>query len=490
MTQQFKRKYDPGLICIFCFALLYFFLYSTNNSMDSLGYASDLRDATEIFRPHHLLYSAFGFVLTQALHIDNTLPFMCRVNALFAIGCLLITRSILLSFTDKKTAALILLFLGSCYGFARFATDNETYIVPIFFSLWASREALKKKNVFYVSLLAAIACLFHQIHVFWWLGLFCFSLFQPGVNKTKVIIRYFLGALIVPITYLLVYSLTDNGCSTIIEYVFYDYLHKQNVNFEVKTVAFYMTPISLVRTFLQVHGYIYTLIIKYPAFVTGIVISGFCFVMALLNTGKPVRKNGTDQFTIRYANAHLLIFALQLSFAFISDGNAEFMAMLPFALSIFIFAKYNLKTKLIAYLAAGVFVWNMGIALVPYRFLVINSDIPTAHYIAKNPGAYYYLKDKVTAQNLLRYYYPDTTYNIAATDPPNPKEAKLVNEWAASGKTVLTNIIKTTTPMSRGKILSNTGSEYLKNNYALQEIDSIQYDLGMLYITRLSPKER
>lgn len=456
--------------------------------MDSLAYASDLRDAIDIFRPHHLLYSALGFVLVQALHVENTLLFMCHVNALFAVGCLIIARLILLSFTDKRTCTFIILFLGSCYGFARFATDNETYIIPIFFSLWASWAALKGKNVFYVSMLAAIACLFHQIHFFWWLGLlfFCFS--RPGANKTKVFFLYFLGALIVPVTYLFVFCLTDNGCSTIIEYIFYDYFNKQNVDLAVKTLALYMTPISFIRTFLQVHGYIYALIVKSPVFVIGLIASCFCFVMAMLNMRKSFRKNETNKLATNYANTHLLIFALQLAFAFISDGNAEFMAMLPFALSIFIFTKYKVKTKLISYLAIGLFVWNMGYGLIPYRFLVINSDIPMANYIAKNPNEFYYLRDKVTALNLLRYYYPDTTYNIAATDPPNPKDEKMVEEWVESGKTVLTNIVKTTTPMSRGKILSSTDSDYFKSKYTLSEIDRIEYDLGVLYITQLSSK--
>ncbi len=328
---------------------------------------------------------------------------------------------------------------------------------------------------------------FHQIHFFWWLGLLVFCFFKPEANITKVFFLYFLGALIVPITYLFVFSLTDNGCFNIIEYIFYDYFNKQDVEFMVKTIALYMTPISFIRTFLQVHGYIYALIVKYPVFVISIITSCFCFVMAILNLRKSVRKNETNKLTISYANAHLLIFALQLIFAFISDGNAEFMVMLPFALSIFIFAKYKIKTKVISYLAIGVFIWNVSFGLIPYRFLVINSDIPMANYMAKNPNEFYYLRDRVKTLNILRYYYPNTTYNMAAS--AYPKEVKIFEEWVESGKTVLTDVIKTTLPMSRGKILSNTDFDYLKNKYTLSETDRIEYDLGVLYITKISRKE-
>ena len=56
----------------------------------------------------------------------------------------------------------------------RYVTEGETYIIPLFFSLMASYGASRKQSAFGCSMLAALACLFHQIHVFWWMGLALF----------------------------------------------------------------------------------------------------------------------------------------------------------------------------------------------------------------------------------------------------------------------------------------------------------------------------
>ncbi|MEJ7658680.1 MAG: hypothetical protein WKG07_03170 [Hymenobacter sp.] len=72
-----------------------------------------------------------------------------------------------------------LLLLGGCFGMLRFATENETYMQPLLLALLASlawaRALRTEKNsgrwLLLAGLLAAGACLVHQLMVWWWLGL-------------------------------------------------------------------------------------------------------------------------------------------------------------------------------------------------------------------------------------------------------------------------------------------------------------------------------
>ena len=73
-------KYRPNLsfLIILLLGVLYITLPSVNNSLDSLAYAEEIRSGSYLFRPHHLLYNAFGYALAHSLNIKNTLSLMHR----------------------------------------------------------------------------------------------------------------------------------------------------------------------------------------------------------------------------------------------------------------------------------------------------------------------------------------------------------------------------------------------------------------------------
>lgn len=486
MSMFRKYKIDISLIVIIVLGIIYVSFPSINNSGDSIAYAIDIREGKMLFNPHHLMYSILGYMPTRLFNIYNTLAFMCGMNAIFTILCLVVLRLILLQFTTKTTAAWLLLFVGSCFGLMRFAIDNETYIVPIFFSLCASFAALKHKNAFIVSLLGAIACLFHQIHFFWWFGILVFIIFSGvNINRLKNFVLYAAGAMIVPITYLLVFYFTnDHDCSNIIEFVFRDYIKIDDVEFTVKGISLLLTPINFIRTFIQVHGYIYPLIANYPFFAIGGILSIMFFILALFNSRKSIQKKSGNHFSKIFYRCHLFIFVLQLIFAFISDGNAEFMVMLPSLLVIVLTAKYNIKDKFIAYAALSIFCWNITFGLIPSHFFILTSDIPMANYIARNPDQNYYLTEKIRIKNYLDYYYPNINTNLLTYR----KQADSLDAIVNRGETALTNVVATSASMSRGSILENTKEENGLEDYNLRQTDSINYDLGVLYITRISRK--
>ena len=367
-VKSFLQAHRP-LWAILMMGLLYVLMPSINHSGDSFTYAWSIHAGEELFSPHHLLYNSFYYLLQRVFGVSDTLAFICLMNGLFAVGCLLFSNAILFKFVDGKTRAYLLIFLGSCFGFMRYATTGEAYIVPLFFSLCASWAALERRPAYVVALLAAIACLFHQVQVFWWIGLLWFVLVSDKEYRLKHFLQYGIVSCIVPVAYLLVFSLTTSDSSSIFEYLVHDYVYNEGVDFKVTARSLLLTPISFVRTFYQVHGYMLSLVQRFWIVGVALIASVVLGLMGCINLWHTRLSKDKNLFDRQFATCHLIIFILQLLFAFISDGNAEFMVMLPFALMFFLFARYRFERLAMWAFALSIFLWNLSAGLIPYHFL-------------------------------------------------------------------------------------------------------------------------
>jgi len=262
------RKYLMWLL-VFLYLVLYLFFSIQTSSVDAHGYANYIKSGEGLFSSHHLLYNLLGFVWVKLLNFFGANDVLAAMKALNAIlsGLSLAIVYIIFSeqgFSRSKSLAWIT-FIGSSWGIMRFATENETYIVPIFFSLVGSFFLLRYyrdhriKNLLLSGLLTALACLFHQIHFFWWLA-FAVALFVKDGFKRAVI--FVLPAFIVPLVYLLVIGL-ENGdipsLEDVFRFIFRDYMAgTASVGFGLMSIV--MSGISLIRTFIQVHGYMLMLV--------------------------------------------------------------------------------------------------------------------------------------------------------------------------------------------------------------------------------------
>jgi len=475
---KFKLNFDITFIAVIIIGALYILLPSSNNTLDALGYASCMRDGVDLFLPHHLLYNALGYVIVHLSGITNPLLFMCFINAVFATGCLLIARLIILPFTGEKTRAALIILMGASFGFMRFAIDNEPYIVALFFSLSASWVLLTKKNIIAASLLAAIACLFHQIYVFWWLGLLFFIIQTFDTNRLKNALQYIVPALIVPACYFLVFTFTHTDSKTIIEFVFHDYIKYDYVSLTFKPVTLLLAPISLIRTFFQVHGYIPGLLQRFYYLWIGVFIAAAFFLAGVFSLKNAITKKTSEPYETKFAVAHLYIFVLQFLFAFISDGNAKFMIMIPFALCIFFIIKYQIKERLLIYFASGLFFWNLTFGLLPCHFYELTPNASMSHYVQAHPAETYLLKDMGWTNNLLRYYHPGQTYRLI--NPRNIKEVTLDSLTYVNSR-ILTDLINNEELLSRAKMASNFNGAIFRK-YRIEQVDSLKYDLGKIRI--------
>ncbi|MFY7847612.1 MAG: hypothetical protein ACOVSS_01005, partial [Bacteroidia bacterium] len=131
-----QRNLIPDLPLVIAFGLLYLLLPTTNPSLDAWGYAADIRWNGELWSAHHLLYNAWGRWLTGLFGTEYTLRLMQANNAVFATAALWCLRTVLQRVNPAfSTAGLI--FTGASFGFMRFAVENETYIMPLFFGMVA-----------------------------------------------------------------------------------------------------------------------------------------------------------------------------------------------------------------------------------------------------------------------------------------------------------------------------------------------------------------
>lgn len=469
---KFLCNLDQSLLVLFFIGIVYSLFPSINNTNDAYMYAADIREGIDLFYPHHLLYNVLGYVCSQLFHIHDTLSFLCLLNALGAIGCLCVFRKILLFKLESEKVVPLLLLVGSCWGFMRYATDVETYIIPLFFSLAASCCWLYKRSFFLTSLLAAIACLFHQIHFFWWLGLGLFAIYQSSPIRIKALVVYIGAACIVPLSYVLVYLFYPQvEGDNIIHYVFHDYFYVESVGFSFKH-AVLLTPVNLIRTLIQVHGYIPSLLQNYFYGGIGIILLGTClvlFIKSILHKRICYKNEGIDKELDYFAKCHGYIFILQLCFAFLSNGNAEFMVMLPFAFTIYFSFRYYINSDTVKWIALAMFSWNICIGILPLHYLEIYPYKKIETFINKqSPDTNFVISNYPQLYNMLRYDYPHRKYNLYEKEDE-------VSGW------FYTDLINNEYPLSRFSILNENISTDRKTE--IKEI--LTYDLGEWTITKV-----
>lgn len=399
-----------------------YFLFPTNSHLsDSFDYASSVRYADKLFSAHHLLYNPFNYLIFSAVKFVfptvDALRLMQFISAAFAVLCLIIIRKILLiRNSNESNANAWTLFVGCSFGVMRFAVEAETYIIPIFLSLISSWYYLKSlqtdklKYVLYSGIFASLACLFHQIHLFWGIGLFFGFL---STKKLKNVLIYILPTPLVLVVYSLVmvfYNHTAFSTTNLFQFLAQYYFSenaKVVVGFGSKVVV---TGITFVRTFFQVHGTVVEVLrmykISYVVIPLVLALLGF----AIYKMGKSFRflKIGSDR---QFELIHFFIFVFQLGFALFSYGNSEFMVMLPFLIAIFIPAFVDFNTLGVKLFAAGMLIWNMCFAILPNYYIDYQNNKALIASIKSESEKVFILKESYLILN--QYFYQYGEYNCS-----------------------------------------------------------------------------
>ena len=332
---------------------------------DGWGYACEIIKG-DLFSPHHILYKPLMYILYKALSVIqiniNPIQLFSTINILLGSFSLLVFYKILNTFKPYFQLNFWLTFLlAFTFGFLRYSSENETYILPLFMSLMGTYYYFKGHlNLAILFLSLAVLC--HQIHVFW---LIAFLLPQKNKTYNKLLPVSSIGSIsIIYICYAFYYNIPWYSLP------FYD-VHQGLVNVEPGIMNFIMTPISFIRTFFQIHGNVKDLMILHPLnfiFILMAIICGFIF---LINVKQIHQINiRIIQFfkrpKINFGNPIFIAFILHLGFAFYSVGNAEFMVILPFLLIIWQYERITqLSLMFVHYMGMSLLIWNFTFFVIP-----------------------------------------------------------------------------------------------------------------------------
>lgn len=396
------QKQPRIFICIYF--LIRLLLMPIEHTGDGWGYACEILKG-DLFAPHHILHKPFMMFMlqcTEFLHVQiEPISLFSSINLFFSTLCLYVFYLILNHFSRYDQLNFWLLILVAfTFGFIRYSTENETYIIPLFLSLLGSYFLVKQKyfeGYFFLSL----AVLFHQIHIFWLI-----AFFVPQKNENFQW-KCLLGSLIFILTFYIGYAFIHG--KNWYSLPFND-VHEGLVETTPGIMNFIMTPISFARTFFQIHGEIIPALTiaktKWVSLLFIVILLVLCLlkIRSILTYLVIIFKKLTIK-NIDFRNSFFLAFLLHLLFAFYSVGNAEFMVMLPFLIILWQYHFLShLSLKGIHYVGVVLCLWNYAFYVIPHSFVDFNKlslKMKEIEFIQK----YYHLKPEngliITENNIL-----------------------------------------------------------------------------------------
>ncbi|AMR28940.1 hypothetical protein A0257_18760 [Hymenobacter psoromatis] len=506
-----------GLLTALCLALP-----TANATGDAWYYAACARWSQELWQPHHLLYNAIGWLWLRVVGAAGPAPaglaalsWLQALNAL-AYGSCLLALGRLLPWAGVARVAVPawLLLVGSCFGMLRFATENETYIQPLLLALlsslaWAQSLQNEKQAwrwLLLAGLLAALACLVHQLMVWWWLGLLLGLRPWRGRPALAAAACYAVPALLVPLAYAWA---APGGVGGVVRFALHDYL-TGNARVELGGKSLLLTAISLVRTVVQVHGNMLPLLRHWPLLLGGIGIISLALgtygaLGARATWRKPTREPApipppipplltqslAHSIPQSLRRTHALIGALHLGFAAQAAGNAEFMVMLPALAAVALAGGWLVAWPPRRVAAAGVALlsWNLAFGLLPAHRLDYTGTGPALRArVLGQPGAWFLLRDPNLLRNQLQYYtgQPDAAPRIMGLARP---DTAAFHQWLvarlAAGDTVYTDALGGYRPFDRAQLTQGDAAARLLAGFSAARVDSFPTFFGPCYLTRL-----
>lgn len=490
------KNYLPFATAV-AFLVLYLFGLSHNNSLDAWGYAADVKNGQDLFLPHHLLYNALGYCWIKLLQIFTEVEVIRALqgmNAIFAFLSLVVLAATLTRLDiSVKTVTALIVQVGSSWSVMRFATENEAYIVPIFFSMLGSYfllTFLQKNRIGLLvtsGLLFAVAALFHQVMFFGWLAVVVSLAVKR--NKFWKAVIFAVPALVVPLTYLLAFVAINHNFSIsgLVQFTLSDYITgSASISLSAKSLLLFV--ISVIRTFMQVHGYMWVLL-KANWFLWSVTV----FVLLLLGKGLLVFIKQKVEFSSNiFLQIAVTALVFHLLFSIFSGGNAEFLVMLPFLVAIIIAFAKQINLQCLWLVAIGLFTWNVAFGLLPLRYKTLDDSPMVINRILQDSSAVadiYILNSVPRIENELDYMKVQARPTfIKSEDLRNPAIRDSIGNLLKSGLKVYTNAYHRPQTVSRETIVGNSMDEALKN-YVKIPVDSVNTITGKYYLFQfIDPK--
>ncbi|UOQ54681.1 hypothetical protein [Hymenobacter cellulosivorans] len=503
-------------IVIGLLTLVYLLLPTRNSTLDAWYYAACVRHGHELFLAHHLLYNPAGWLWVKALQIlglqPDTLAALKALNALAAAGSLLVLRQLLRVVAPVKPVGAWLLLVGGSFGVLRFATENETYIQPLLLSLlgslaWVRYQLCGQRptNLFWAGFWAAVACLFHQIHFFWWLSLLLGTVWYAH-HKVRSGVLYSLPALLVPAAYLAALPTWHQPLTlpALWRFVFHDY-YAGTAGGSISGHGLLLSVINLVRTFMQLHGSTLALLRQYPAL--WLVGAGFLALLAYaagllwrsFRQRSPAGYSAEPAELInRVIRTHGLILGVQFLFAVSAEGNAEFMVMLPALLAIVLGLLPGLAwvpQRAVLVTGLALLLWNLAFGLAPAHQLRFANNDTLLRRIRQEPQSRFLLDNHNLVLNQLHYQtgqavappnvLPTPTLLVQRPGQSPQRLRQWLREQRRAGHRLYTTGLHGPQLLDRAQLVYGNQNAKLLRGFQTQRVDSFATSFGPYYLTEI-----
>jgi len=481
-----KKNYE--YIAFILLGAVFIFLPNQNANIDSWYYAACVKHGLNLINSHHLLFNVWGSVFHEFLNLFSrkitAIESLNLLNAISATLTLFVLNQLLKRLGQKKEAALLLsLSAGVCFGFMRFATDAETYILPILFSTLSTYYYFKPKRYLNIGLSAffsVLAVCTHQLHIWWTLAIFIGVLLNKEYTKNNKV-YYSLILFTGVILYFLVYYFSSNNY-TFLNFILGEY-NKGNAGIDLSLKALILTLINCFRTVLQVHGLIYHFIIKHLLVSLMVILLEIYIVCLIVFKRKNLCIFNRQTESNSSKNIFILAIIFHLAFAFLSSGNAEFMAMLPILIVAYLGISFKIQVNRAAFLIPLViFIWNLNFGLIPLRFENTNQAAAQSNFTQKHQKDYFIWSNKPLVENILTYqngFY--TSYNFTKIDSLDALLSRDIK--------IFTDLKNEQTNFSREAILNKDIKSKTLNGFHLSKVDSFMNLYGINYIYQIKAIE-
>ncbi len=413
-----QLKLTPLLAALIS-GVLYLAFLSRNPVVDAVYYAWCGRYGQELAHPHHLLYNYWlrGIMLITGGAGEKTILLFQAANALAGAACIGLLASILQkNGLAEKTAFWLCLAVAGCWGFARFATDNEAYVLPILFSLMALRTLMSDRWAWAAGLFSAIAILFHQVQLWWALPMLWLVWRQGGMRAALVFAGWHL---VVPVGYWAVWAVDVD--QPLVDFLLGEF-KTGGVKHGWDLWVLAKTGVQVVRAFLQANE---TMLAGLPPMVVvpiilviGALVLG-SFLVNRATAPSPLNPLSPLDGERGFSRFGLVLALLLLAFSLFAQGNAEFLAGLPFAAAFWLGSKAVLQ-KMAPGLAASLWLWNILFGHRIQVFYQIEPDRQIAQIIHSQKADAALLTHKLEVDWWHAYLYgerPANTYHLQWIKP-------------------------------------------------------------------------
>jgi hypothetical protein len=485
----------PAILCI-----CYFIFPTQNADIDSWYYAACVKHNNELINSHHLIFNIIAYGFYHCIQIF--LPNIEAISALNAMNALAASFSLFFAFKIFKQldandliASIFVFLCGASFGFFRFASDAETYILPILFSLISTFFFVKKNttyNLYFSALFSVLAVLTHQLHIWWTLAMYIYLIKnQTYTIKSKTI--YTITLLLIPLCYWTAY-MSSSFKGNFPTFILGEY-SKGNASIDISFLSLKLSFINFFRTFFQIHGNIYYIFQSYPIICTAV--ASICIGIVFIAI-KSIKNSSNLKSTFmklgffpklkpQFQSLFLWASIFHFVFAFFSSGNAEFMAMLPFLLTFLIASQFQMiKINFSLLMALLLFVWNLSFGVLSNSILNFKKVNAQVQFIVNHPNSFFVSENKNLIENQLTYQYG--FMNRPYLYKTNITHSEL-NELLQKDLNIYTDVSLQKGPISRKELLTtNSFAEELKD-FQLQKVDSFENIYGKNFILMILPKK-